>query len=101
MKFKEPESAWAGWMEAGQARPLFLVGKAFDGNAAEPGNGQMMALLAKNREQVRQCYETALKSGAICDGAPGLRHHYHEHYYGAYFRDLDGNKICVCCHNSE
>lgn len=22
-------------------------------------------------------------------------------YYGAYFRDLDGNKLCVCCHEAE
>lgn len=24
--------------------------------------------------------------------------HYHPNYYGAYLRDLDGNKICVVCH---
>jgi len=28
----------------------------------------------------------------------GLRPEYHEHYYGAYFRDTEGNKICVACH---
>ena len=22
-------------------------------------------------------------------------------YYGAYFRDPDGNKLCVCCHQPE
>jgi catechol 2,3-dioxygenase-like lactoylglutathione lyase family enzyme len=32
------------------------------------------------------------------DGAPGLRPEYYEHYYGAYFRDPDGNKLCVACH---
>ncbi|SEE59746.1 hypothetical protein SAMN04490188_4622 [Pseudomonas kilonensis] len=25
---------------------------------------------------------------------------YHPDYYGAYFRDFDGNKLCVCCHDS-
>ena len=22
-------------------------------------------------------------------------------YYGAYFHDPDGNKICICCHDAE
>lgn len=35
------------------------------------------------------------------ENAPGLRPHYHAHYYGAYFRDPDGNKLCVCCHQPE
>ena len=30
--------------------------------------------------------------------APGLRPHYHVDYYGAYFRNPDGNKLCVVCH---
>jgi len=34
-------------------------------------------------------------------GAPGLRPEYHAHYYGAYFRDPDGNKLCVACHDPE
>lgn len=31
----------------------------------------------------------------------GLRPHYHPDYYGAYFRDPDGNKLCVCCHEPD
>jgi hypothetical protein len=37
-------------------------------------------------------YNLALKLGATDEGLPGPRHE--EHYY-AYFRDLDGNKICA------
>ena len=40
-------------------------------------------------------------AGSVCEGPPGLRPHYHANYYGAYFRDLDGNKLCVCCHAEE
>jgi catechol 2,3-dioxygenase-like lactoylglutathione lyase family enzyme len=29
---------------------------------------------------------------------PGLRPEYHAHDYGAYFRDPDGNKLAVACH---
>ena len=40
----------------------------------------------------------ALAHGGTCEGSPGLRPEYHAHYYGAYFRDPDGNKLCVACH---
>ena len=30
-----------------------------------------------------------------------LRPEYHADYYGAYFRDPDGNKFCVACHAAE
>jgi lactoylglutathione lyase len=43
----------------------------------------------------------ALASGGSCEGAPGLRPEYHAHYYGAYFRDPDGNKLAVACHHAE
>jgi hypothetical protein len=42
----------------------------------------------------------ALSLGARDEGAPGLRPHYHAHYYGTYVRDLDGNKLCVVCHQA-
>jgi len=56
LKFSKPEKSWAGWMEPGVARPLFLVGRPFDGEAAHPGNGQMVALLAPSRNGVDQCH---------------------------------------------
>jgi catechol 2,3-dioxygenase-like lactoylglutathione lyase family enzyme len=41
----------------------------------------------------------AIGNGAQSEGEPGLRPHYHADYYGAYFRDPDGNKLCICCHD--
>jgi predicted lactoylglutathione lyase len=58
----------------------------------------MIALLAATRTAVDDSYVAALNNGGSCDGPPGMRPQYHPHYYGAYFRDPDGNKICVCCH---
>ena len=58
----------------------------------------MAAFLAESRPMVDDAYSVAIAGGAKCEGRPGPRPHYHEHYYGAYFRDLDGNKICICCH---
>jgi len=100
LKFSDPERQWAGWMAHDTPRPLFLIGAPVNGDTATPGNGQMVALLAKSRNAVRRAYDAAIENGGRCDGPPGLRPHYHPDYYGAYFRDPDGNKICVCCHDA-
>jgi len=97
-RFCERQRPWAGWQSPGVARPLLLIGHPFDGQAAQPGNGPMTALLADSRGVVDQAYALALAHGGRCEGAPGLRPDYHAHYYGAYFRDPDGNKLCVVCH---
>ncbi len=99
LKFAEPAKSWAGWVARTQARPLFLIGHPFDGQPHAAGNGQMVALLAPSRAAVDKAHATALEHGAADEGAPSLRPHYHPNYYGAYFRDLDGNKLCICCHD--
>jgi catechol 2,3-dioxygenase-like lactoylglutathione lyase family enzyme len=101
LKFSDSERAWAGWQRPAIPRPLLVIGKPLDGQIATAGNGQMVALLADNRTQIEHVYQAALKHGATCEGPPGLRPHYHEHYFGAYFRDPDGNKLCVCCHQPD
>ena len=83
----------------GRPRPLFLIGKPFNEQDPQPGNGQMLAFLAETRAIVDEAYTVALKFGGTSEGAPGLRPEYHVHYYGAYFRDPDGNKPCVACHS--
>ncbi len=100
LRFCDPEKRWAGWQAAGSVRPLFLIGAPFDGGPATPGNGQMVALPAPSREAVDRAYALAIANGGTCEGQPGLRPHYHPHYYGAYVRDPDGNKLCLCCHEA-
>lgn len=101
LKFCDRTGEWAGWMMPGAARPLFLLGRPHDRRAASPGNGSMTAFLAKNRAMVGRVYLRALSEGGRDEGRPGLRPQYHPNYYGAYFRDLDDNKICICCHEAE
>ncbi len=60
-----------------------------------------VAFRAENRAQVDAFYKAALAAGGTDNGAPGPRPHYHEHYYGAFVRDPDGNNIEACCHNPE
>jgi lactoylglutathione lyase len=101
LRFQRPEDGWAGWQLPGGGRPLFVIGQPFDGEPHHPGNGQMVAFLAASRAMVRQVHATALQHGGSCEGPPGLRPHYHPDYYGAYFRDTEGNKVCVACHGAE
>ena len=100
-RFVDANQPWAGWQSQPDLRPLFIIGKPFDGQAHHCGNGQMTAFLAASRADVRRAYEVALAHGGVCEGAPDLRPHYHAHYYGAYFRDTEGNKLCVACHRAE
>ncbi len=101
LRFHEPENGWAGWMPRDADRPLLIVGRPWNGEAPAPGNGSMTAFSARSRASVDRCHALALAAGGTCEGPPGLRPHYHPAYYGAYFRDLDGNKLCVVCHESE
>ncbi|MDB5873898.1 MAG: glyoxalase [Ramlibacter sp.] len=101
LRFCQRDKPWAGWHSAGRARPLFVICRPFDGQPHDPGNGQMVAFMAADRARVRLAYQTALAHGGRDEGAPGPRPHYHADYYGAYFRDPDGNKICVACHTAD
>lgn len=62
----------------------------FDGQPATVGNGVMVALEARDKEQVDRLHAIALAHGGTCEGAPGLRG---GGFYAAYFRDPDGNKL--------
>jgi len=99
-RFCDRARPWAGWQSSPGPRPLFLIGAPHDKLAHAPGNGQMTAFLADSRARVDQAYAAALAHGGRCDGTPGLRPEYHAHYYGAYVRDPDGNKLCVACHDA-
>lgn len=82
-----------GWGVAPD-QPMFSVLKPFDGQAATVGNGCMVALSAANPEQVQALHAKALALGGTDEGTPGPRG---EKFYGAYFRDLDGNKLAAFC----
>ena len=99
-RFCEPEKPWAGWHSEGRSRPLFVICKPYNGQPHQPGNGQMAAFMAKNPETVVAAYEAALRNGGTSEGVPGPRPEYHANYYGAYFRDPEGNKLCVASHGA-
>jgi len=69
------------------------ISKPYNGEAANYGNGTMLALQANSVETVNKVYQLAINAGASCEGQPGERNP--GAFYGAYFRDLDGNKLAV------
>ena len=62
-----------------------------DGQPATTGNGTMVALNVDSQEQVQRLHARAIDLGANDEGGPGPRGS--DTFYGAYFRDPDGNKI--------
>ena len=74
--------------------PMLAVCVPFDEKDPAPGNGNMVAFPAGSKENVDKLYNKAIELGGTCDGAPGQR--VPDMFYGAYFRDPDGNKVCFC-----
>ena len=92
-RFMEMESfiAWA----TNPKLPGLSITKPFDGNAATVGNGGMVALVVDSTTKVESIYAKAMELGANDEGGPGPRGD--RGFYAGYFRDLDGNKLCVYC----
>jgi len=75
----------------GGAGAMLAVCIPYDEKAQACGNGNMVAINAGNRETVDKLYAKARELGATDEGEPGERMPI---FYGAYVRDLDGNKLC-------
>ena len=72
---------------------IFSIETPIDGLPATAGNGAHVAFQAPDRETVRRFHATALALGGADEGPPGIRDNYNANYFGAFVRDLDGNKI--------
>ena len=90
-----------GSIDYGTSMTLFSLEKPTDRRPATPGNGVHIAFAAGTRTQVREFYRLALAHGGSDAGAPGLRPEYDPHYYAAFVRDPDGNKIEAVCFLAE
>jgi catechol 2,3-dioxygenase-like lactoylglutathione lyase family enzyme len=60
-----------------------------------------VAFRGANRSAVDAFYKAAMAAGARDNGPPGLRLHYHPHYYGAFVLDPDGHNIEAVCHDPQ
>ena len=73
---------------------MLLIGVPFAG-AHEVGNGNMAGFQAASRADVGAIHAKAMELGGTYEGAPGVRGDDPNGFYGAYFRDPDGNKLAV------
>jgi catechol 2,3-dioxygenase-like lactoylglutathione lyase family enzyme len=74
-------------------KPDFWIGQG------EPNRPAVhVAFAAANRGIVDAFYAAAMAAGGRDNGAPELRPHYHENYYGAFVLDPDGHYIEAACH---
>lgn len=67
----------------------------------EPASPRHIAFAAADRASVAAFYQAALRAGGKDHGAPGPRPVYHEHYFGAFALDPDGNNVEAVCHTPE
>lgn len=80
----------------GWGKPGVAITRPYDGEPASAGNGNMVSLVVDARDKVDRLHARALELGGSDEGAPGLRGPEGDRaFYGAYFRDPDGNKFCV------
>ena len=77
---------------------MLAIVEPYDGQPATVGNGLTVALGVRDRDQVCKVHRCALSLGATDEGTPGPRG---EGFYGAYFRDLDGHKLCIFTYETE
>ena len=67
-----------------EGKPDFWIAQRGD-----PQTDVHVAFVSPDRATVDRFHEAALAAGGTDNGAPGLRPHYHEHYYAAFVRDPD------------
>jgi catechol 2,3-dioxygenase-like lactoylglutathione lyase family enzyme len=84
---------YAGFRSAGGAFDFWLLQRG------EPSSPTHVAFRAPGRGAVDDFHRAALTAGGTDNGAPGVRAEYHEHYYGAYVLDPDGNNVEAVCHD--
>ncbi len=67
----------------------------------EAASPRHIAFSARDRSSVDAFHRAGLSAGGQDNGAPGLRPIYHEHYYGSFLTDPDGNNVEAVCHTPE
>lgn len=97
MEFGDEFGGFTMW-GTGFDKPGVAVTNPYNKQPATAGNGNMTAIAMNSRSKVDQFYNKALELGGTDEGLPGLRgDEGPQAFYGAYFRDLDGNKLAAFC----
>jgi catechol 2,3-dioxygenase-like lactoylglutathione lyase family enzyme len=83
----------------GKDKPDFWIGRQPDeGPASGPNREIHVAFQAADADAVRAFFLAATELGAEVLHEPRHWPEYHDHYYGAFVRDPDGNNVEAVCH---
>ena len=83
----------------GTDKPDFWIGRQPDeGPASGPNREIHLAFAADSADVVREFFEAAVAQGAEVLHEPRHFPEYHDHYFGGFVRDLDGNNVEAVCH---
>jgi catechol 2,3-dioxygenase-like lactoylglutathione lyase family enzyme len=85
----------ACFVKNNQPFPRFYIYQPFNRKPATAGNGTMVAFIAASAQEVDAAYAAGIAHGGQDEGKPSERPHYAQGYYGAYLRDLAGNKLHI------
>ena len=86
----------------GKDKPDFWIGRQPDeGPASGPNREIHIAFEAADPAAVRAFFEAAKETGAEVLHEPRIWPEYHDHYYGAFVRDPDGNNVEAVCHTAQ
>ncbi|MGL4541547.1 MAG: VOC family protein [Polymorphobacter sp.] len=95
MEFGDDLGGFTMWATSWD-QPGIALTHPYDKGTATAGNGNMVALTVDTRAKVDALHKLALELGGSDEGAPGVRgDEGPQAFYGAYFRDPEGNKFCA------
>ena len=78
-------------------KPDFWLGQQSTGDGFRESH---IAFTAPNRAAVRDFFDAAMRLGVESLHGPRVWPEYHEHYYGAFVRDPDGNNVEAVFHGA-
>ncbi|GAA2135598.1 VOC family protein [Nocardioides koreensis] len=82
--------------------PAFWISEQpSEGPASGPNREVHIAFTAPDAATVRAFFDAATGLGAEVLHEPRLWPEYHEHYFGAFVRDPDGNNVEAVCHTAQ
>jgi catechol 2,3-dioxygenase-like lactoylglutathione lyase family enzyme len=84
---------WPKSIGFGKTYPEFWLNERAQLKPPGEDSGAHVALRAPDAKAVDAFHAAAIAAGAQSDGAPGMRQEYSSHYYAAFIRDWDGNRI--------
>jgi catechol 2,3-dioxygenase-like lactoylglutathione lyase family enzyme len=84
----------------GTDKPDFWIGtQPSSGPASGPNREVHVAFTAASAADVRAFFDAAVSLGAEVLHGPKHWPEYHDHYFGAFVRDPDGNNVEAVCHS--